>query len=110
MGALVVRVQAQGRALLRQFTVPITLMSKGIAEVDEKLQSFGQRMERLEDGGGRVLDAVDELRRMFEEMNNAIEDNRLKPVIDKTFAFEEAPEALRYMESGSQFGKIVVRL
>ena len=49
-------------------------------------------------------------RRMFEEMNNAIEGNRLKPVIDKTFAFKEAPEALRYMESGSHFGKIVVRL
>jgi NADPH:quinone reductase-like Zn-dependent oxidoreductase len=49
-------------------------------------------------------------RRMFEEMNNAIESNRLKPVIDKTFAFEDAAEALRYMESGSHFGKIVVRL
>jgi NADPH:quinone reductase-like Zn-dependent oxidoreductase len=49
-------------------------------------------------------------RRMFEEMNKAIEGNRLKPVIDKTFTFQEAPEALRYMESGSHFGKIVVRL
>ena len=48
-------------------------------------------------------------RRMFEEMNNAIEGNRLKPVIDKTFAFKEASEALRYMENGSHFGKIVVR-
>ena len=49
-------------------------------------------------------------RRMFEEMNNAIEDNRLRPVIDKTFAFKEASEALRYMESGSHFGKIVISL
>jgi NADPH:quinone reductase-like Zn-dependent oxidoreductase len=48
-------------------------------------------------------------RRMFEDMNNAIEGNRLKPVIDKTFAFKEASEALRYMESASHFGKIVVR-
>jgi NADPH:quinone reductase-like Zn-dependent oxidoreductase len=48
-------------------------------------------------------------RRMFEEMNNAIEGNRLKPVIDKTFAFKEVSEALRYMESGLHFGKIVVR-
>jgi hypothetical protein len=30
------------------------------------------------------------LRRMFEDMNNAIECNRLKPVIDRTFEFEEA--------------------
>jgi NADPH:quinone reductase-like Zn-dependent oxidoreductase len=49
-------------------------------------------------------------RRMFEEMNNAIEANLLKPVIDRTFAFKEAAEALRYMESGSHFGKIVVSL
>ena len=47
-------------------------------------------------------------RRMFEEMNNAIEGNGLKPVIDKMFAFKDASEALRYMESGSHFGKIVV--
>jgi NADPH:quinone reductase-like Zn-dependent oxidoreductase len=47
-------------------------------------------------------------RRMFEEMNKAIVGNRLKPVIDKTFAFKDAPEALRFMESGSHFGKIVV--
>jgi NADPH:quinone reductase-like Zn-dependent oxidoreductase len=48
-------------------------------------------------------------RQMFEDMNRAIEANHLKPVIDKTFAFEEAREALRYMESGSHFGKIVIK-
>jgi NADPH:quinone reductase-like Zn-dependent oxidoreductase len=49
-------------------------------------------------------------RHMFEDMNKAIETNRMKPVIDKTFAFREVPEALRYMESGAHFGKIVIRL
>ena len=49
-------------------------------------------------------------RRMFEDMNKAIEGNRLKPVIDKTFEFNEAPAALKYMETGSHFGKIVIRL
>ena len=48
-------------------------------------------------------------RQMFEDMNSAIEANKLKPVIDKTFAFEEVREALKYMESGSHFGKIVIR-
>jgi NADPH:quinone reductase-like Zn-dependent oxidoreductase len=33
----------------------------------------------------------------------------LKPVIDKTFAFDEVQDALRYMESGAHFGKIVVK-
>jgi NADPH:quinone reductase-like Zn-dependent oxidoreductase len=48
-------------------------------------------------------------RQMFEDMNRAIIANRVKPVIDKTFAFEEAREALKYMESGSHFGKIVIK-
>jgi NADPH:quinone reductase-like Zn-dependent oxidoreductase len=48
-------------------------------------------------------------RKMFEDMNRAIEANRIKPVIDKIFAFEEAREALKYMESGSHFGKIVIK-
>src|ERR1044071_2928547 len=48
-------------------------------------------------------------RQMFEDMNSAIEATKLKPVIDKTFAFEEVREALRYMESGSHFGKIVIK-
>ncbi|MDQ3219375.1 MAG: zinc-binding dehydrogenase, partial [Acidobacteriota bacterium] len=49
-------------------------------------------------------------RTMFEDMNRAIEANKLKPVIDKVFAFGEVREALRYMESGAHFGKIVVRM
>jgi NADPH:quinone reductase-like Zn-dependent oxidoreductase len=48
-------------------------------------------------------------RRMFEDMSRAIEANRLKPVIDKTFRFEEVHEALSYMEAGAHFGKIVVK-
>jgi NADPH:quinone reductase-like Zn-dependent oxidoreductase len=49
-------------------------------------------------------------RQMFEELNRAIETNGVKPVIDRTFAFEEAGEALRYLESGSHFGKIVISI
>lgn len=48
-------------------------------------------------------------RRMFVEMNNAISVNKIRPIIDKTFAFDEVADALRYMESGSHFGKIVVK-
>jgi NADPH:quinone reductase-like Zn-dependent oxidoreductase len=49
-------------------------------------------------------------REMFLNMNRAIEQNRLKPVVDRIFPFEQAAEALRLMESGGHFGKIVVRL
>jgi NADPH:quinone reductase-like Zn-dependent oxidoreductase len=43
---------------------------------------------------------------MFEQMNRAIELHKLKPVIDKTFAWTELKEALLYMESQKHFGKI----
>lgn len=49
-------------------------------------------------------------RYMFEQMNRAIEFSKLTPVIDKTFAFDEVRDALKYMESGSHFGKIVVKI
>ena len=48
-------------------------------------------------------------RRMFEDMNAKIGSSGLRPVIDRTFEFEEAREALRYMQSGSHFGKVVLR-
>jgi NADPH:quinone reductase-like Zn-dependent oxidoreductase len=49
-------------------------------------------------------------REMFEAMNRAITAHKLRPVIDRVFAFQEAREALRYMESGAHFGKIVIRV
>jgi NADPH:quinone reductase-like Zn-dependent oxidoreductase len=45
---------------------------------------------------------------MFEDMNRAINQHRMKPVIDRTFPFAQAPEALRYLESGGHFGKVVI--
>lgn len=48
-------------------------------------------------------------RAMLEEMLRAIDVNKLKPVIDRTFEFSEAREALAYMGSSSHFGKIVIR-
>ncbi|HXK40417.1 MAG TPA: zinc-binding dehydrogenase, partial [Candidatus Paceibacterota bacterium] len=48
-------------------------------------------------------------RTMFEEMNRAIEVAQMHPVIDRVFSFDEAREAMRYMQSGSHFGKVVIR-
>jgi NADPH:quinone reductase-like Zn-dependent oxidoreductase len=45
---------------------------------------------------------------MFQDMNRAIAINGLKPVIDRTFSFAQSREALRYMQSGQHFGKIVI--
>jgi NADPH:quinone reductase-like Zn-dependent oxidoreductase len=48
-------------------------------------------------------------RSMFEQMNKAVELHKIKPVIDKTFAFSELKEALRYLESQKHFGKICLK-
>jgi len=49
-------------------------------------------------------------RSMFEDMNRAISLTGFRPVIDRTFSFEEFPAALNYLESGAHFGKICIRL
>jgi NADPH:quinone reductase-like Zn-dependent oxidoreductase len=49
-------------------------------------------------------------RAMFAAMNRAITQHQLKPVIDRVFPFESAPEALRHLESAQHFGKIVITL
>ena len=49
-------------------------------------------------------------RAMFEDMNERIASNSLRPVTDRIFEFDAAREALNYMESGSHFGKIVIRI
>ncbi len=45
----------------------------------------------------------------FEAMMRAIEQHRLRPVIDRVFAFEQLKEALAYLKSGAHFGKICIR-
>jgi NADPH:quinone reductase-like Zn-dependent oxidoreductase len=47
---------------------------------------------------------------MFEAVNRAVAVSAIKPVIDKVFAFADAPEAYRHMASGAHFGKIVIRV
>jgi NADPH:quinone reductase-like Zn-dependent oxidoreductase len=49
-------------------------------------------------------------REMFEAMNHAVAEHRLKPVIDRVFGFDEVPAALRCLETGAHFGKVCVRV
>jgi NADPH:quinone reductase-like Zn-dependent oxidoreductase len=44
----------------------------------------------------------------FGAMNRAIALHRLRPVVDRVFPFEEAPDAYRYFESRGHFGKVVI--
>ena len=45
---------------------------------------------------------------MQEQMVEAIDINQIKPIIDKSFAFDQLADAFRYQESGKHFGKIVL--
>jgi NADPH:quinone reductase-like Zn-dependent oxidoreductase len=47
-------------------------------------------------------------RRAFDDMNRAVDEHGIKPVIDKVYAFEDALAAFDHLERGP-FGKIVVR-
>jgi NADPH:quinone reductase-like Zn-dependent oxidoreductase len=49
-------------------------------------------------------------RDMFEDMNAAIESSGLRPVVDRVFEFAEARSALKFMQSGSHFGKVVITI
>ncbi|GAA5876603.1 hypothetical protein JCM1840_000821 [Sporobolomyces johnsonii] len=49
-------------------------------------------------------------RDMFEDMNRCVEINKIVPVVDKVFPFEQTQEAYRYLDSGKHFGKVCIEL
>ncbi|HLH33608.1 MAG TPA: NAD(P)-dependent alcohol dehydrogenase [Alloacidobacterium sp.] len=46
----------------------------------------------------------------FLEMNRAVTQTKLKPVVDEVFTFDQARRALRRMQDGAHFGKLVIRV
>ena len=47
-------------------------------------------------------------RKMFEDMNAALAQNQVHPVIDRVFDFEAAGAAYHAMRAAGHFGKLVV--
>jgi NADPH:quinone reductase-like Zn-dependent oxidoreductase len=47
-------------------------------------------------------------RAAFEALSRFLVEHRIKPVIDRTFGFEQLPAAFAHMEAGRHFGKIMV--
>ena len=41
-------------------------------------------------------------------LKELIEAGKVKPVIDRTYALAEVPEALRYLDAGRARGKVVI--
>ncbi|WP_324676933.1 NAD(P)-dependent alcohol dehydrogenase [Hymenobacter sp. GOD-10R] len=46
---------------------------------------------------------------MLTDLLKAFDQNNIKPIIGKTFEFDQVKEALQFMGNGSHFGKIVVK-
>jgi len=49
-------------------------------------------------------------RAQFIAMNRAISLHRVRPIIDRTFGFDDAPAAFAYHATGAAFGKVVIRI
>lgn len=49
-------------------------------------------------------------REMFLRLIDSLDDSSIRPVIDRTFPFADAPAAFAYLASGAQVGKVIVRV
>ncbi len=49
-------------------------------------------------------------RAVFEDLSRFVAERGIRPVIDRRFGFDELPAALRCMEAGEHFGKIIVHV
>ena len=49
-------------------------------------------------------------KQQFEELFQFADFNQIHPHIDRTFKFEQAVEALQYLESAQHFGKVVIHV
>jgi NADPH:quinone reductase-like Zn-dependent oxidoreductase len=48
--------------------------------------------------------------RQLVKIGELLEESHIRPVIDKVFPFEQATEALAYLEQGRAKGKVVVQM
>jgi D-arabinose 1-dehydrogenase-like Zn-dependent alcohol dehydrogenase len=58
----------------------------------------------------RLQGSVVGSKEMFGNMLKAIEENKIDPIVDRTFSFEETPDAFRYLEDGKFFGKVCITI
>ena len=59
---------------------------------------------------GIYVGSIDHPRDSFAAMNAAIEANDIRPVVDRTFALEEAQAAYQYQADQAHFGKVVISI
>jgi NADPH:quinone reductase-like Zn-dependent oxidoreductase len=114
------------RELTRGAGVDLALEVVGSTAMTEALRSvrFGGRIALIGflSGSALALDAIEFIRSlatlhavrvgsraMFCDLLRALEQNQLRPEIDRIFAFSRAPQAFRHSLGREHFGKIVIR-
>lgn len=75
----------------------------GPPQSDSRLPLMVMQQQRLQ---GVTVGSVEDLKAMVD----AIAQQRMKPVIDKTFSFDQAKQAFFHMESGAHFGKVAIAI
>jgi NADPH:quinone reductase-like Zn-dependent oxidoreductase len=96
-------------------TLPRTLRATrlgGVVSFIGGLTGFSQQvsLELLLQAGARLQPIVVGSVAMFENMTRAMEAHKIRPIVDEIFSFDRANDALAKLESGTHFGKIVVRV
>jgi NADPH:quinone reductase-like Zn-dependent oxidoreductase len=89
------------RAIRIGGTIAFIGVLAGPPPTELRLPLMVMQQQRLQ---GVTVGSVEDLQAMCD----AIAINKMKPVIDKTFPFDQAAEAFRYMASGSHFGKVAI--
>jgi len=59
-------------------------------------------------GAKRLVGITVGSREMFEHFNRFVSAARIRPVVDRVFAFDDAPKAIAQLEQGAHFGKLVI--
>lgn len=75
----------------------------GQPQVEPRISLMVMQQQRLQ---GTTVGSVEDLQAMVD----AIAMNRMKPVMDRTFAFADARDAFAYMASGAHFGKVAIAI
>jgi NADPH:quinone reductase-like Zn-dependent oxidoreductase len=75
----------------------------GSPKSDSRLPLMVMQQQRLQ---GVTVGSVEDL----QAMADAIAASRMKPVIDKTFSFDQVKQAFAHMESGAHFGKVAIEI
>lgn len=75
----------------------------GPPPANSRLPLMVMQQQRLQ---GVTVGSVEDL----QAMADAINANGMKPVIDRTFPFDQAKDAFSYMASGAHFGKVAIAI